>query len=391
MKKLKMNRKTLQIIAVVTVLAVTGVIYMAARLRSDGETAAQEYIYTVKEQVLADEVTVYLENAAALTDIVSKEAAHEAVESYKAIISSDIDVVNENHTKAIQERIGVVLERYADENSVLSNENIAALSAGVAEIVWQTILSQIETVTEDVEQSEYFYLAESLQEQIKELEERKMKVSIRANIKNNTELTSDGLLSLIEGMSKKELEEFAQSIGLSSEELEKVLENARTETDRDVEEKLTKLEKELNKEIVESGQGKAGKDGQAGERGEAGKSGAAGKSVWVRYAENASGVAMTDRPTADTKYMGTYTGAKASTNPSDYTWSKYVGNDGDSIWIRYAENEKGKGMTKTPNEDTKYMGTYIGAKASAEPEDYTWTRYSDATISYSNGTLYITQ
>lgn len=400
MKKFSMNTKTIKLVGIV-VLIVLLIVFAAIYLQSSEEkTETKEYYYTVTaEQVLADEVIVYLQNAAALKDSISAETAHEAVESYRAIIKSDVDVVNENHTRAIQERIETVLKKYADNDSVLSDENITALSAGVAEIVWQTVLSKIEAVTENVEESEYFYLAESLQEQIKELEDRKMKISIRANIRDNTELTPEELLAMIDGMSQKELEEFAQSMGVSVDDLKK-------EVESEVDSKITKLEKELTKELVETGRGKDGKDGAAGKNGTAGKAGADGKegaagkdgvngkSVWIRYAESAEGTSMTSSPTSNTKYMGTYTGTKASTNPSDYIWSKYVGNDGndgDSVWIRYAENANGKGMTKKPDEDTKYMGTYIGPQASTEPEDYTWTRYSDATISFSDGTLYITQ
>ena len=57
----------------------------------------------------------------------------------------------------------------------------------------------------------------------------------------------------------------------------------------------------------------------------------------------------------------------------------------------YSEESTGKNMTNKPTDSSKWMGTYIGANASSNPADYTWTRYSDATITYSDGTLYITQ
>lgn len=264
MKKFSMNTKTLKLVGI-AVLIVLLLVFAAIYLRSSEETETQEYYYTVTaEQVLADEVIVYLQNAAALKDGISAETAHEAVESYRAIIKSNVDVVNENHTRAIQERIETVLKKYADNDSVLSDENITALSAGVAEIVWQTVLSKIEAVTENVEESEYFYLAESLQEQIKELENRKMKISIRANIRDNTELTPEELLAMIDGMSQKELEEFAQSMGVSVDDLKK-------EVESEVDSKITKLEKELTKELVETGRGKDGKDGAAGKMVQRGK------------------------------------------------------------------------------------------------------------------------
>ncbi len=448
--KSRVNARMLQIGVGATILLILIGVIVIARTRAPKEENSEEYRYSnVAEQVLADEVVVYLQNAAGLGDTTSAKAGNEAVENYRLIVSSNVDAVNDDHTKAIQERIGTALKEYAvEDEEELSGEDITALSAGVAELVWQSVLSQLETATKEVEaKADYYELTESLQQQIKELEERKMKVSIRANIDKSAEVSKEDLLAMVEGMTEKELEELARSLGLSKEELEKLLDSYRSDTDKEVDSKLKELEKELTKEIRSStSPGKDGKDGEAGaagERGDEGKDGVSGKSVfiryaenenglnmterpiastkymgtysgtkastnpsdyswaqyvgsdgdsvWIRYAENANGLNMTERPTASTKYMGTYSGTKASTNPSDYSWSQFVGKDGDSVWIRYAENAYGRGMTKQPNDDTKYMGTYIGEKASTEPEDYTWTRYSDATISFSDGTLYITQ
>lgn len=395
MKKISLTK--VQIGAAVAILVVLSIIVAAARIKAAGEeTPAEKYNYSnVTEQVLADEVTTYLQSAADLDEEVGAKTANEAVESYRLIIKSDVATVNDEHTSAIQNRISASLQESVNETN-LTGEDITALSAGVAEIVWQTVLSQIKTVTDNVEESDYFYLAESLQGQIKELEDRKMKVSIRANVKNNTEMTPDELLSMVGGMTDRELEKLAESMGLSKEELQKLLESYQSDTDKETDSKLKELEEKLTREIKENGaeDGKNGKDGTQGERGQEGKtgnSGASGKSVFIRYSEKANGESMTETPTAATKYIGTYSGAKASKNPSDYSWSQYVGNDGNSVFIRYATSEDGANMTKQPNSDTKYMGTYIGVKASTDPEDYTWTRYSDATISFSNGTLYITQ
>ncbi len=395
----KMNLKKPQIYIAAAVILVLMLTVAVIRIKVSRKEPAEKYSYSnVAEQVLADEVTVYLQNAAGLGEEYGAKTANEAVESYRLILRSDVDAVNGDHTDAIQERIGTSIREYAgDEN--LKEEDITALSAGVAEIVWQTVLSQIETATGNVEESDYFYLAESLQGQIKELEERKMKVTIRANVNNHTDLTPGELLSMMDGMSDQELEEFAESMGLSMEELQKLLESYQSDTDKETESKLKEMEEKLTREIREN-EGEDGKDGnngaqgEQGERGEEGKTGNTGKSVFIRYSEKENGERMTESPTAATKYMGTYTGTKASTNPSDYSWSQYVGNDGNdgnSVFIRYATSASGANMTKKPNSETKYMGTYVGEKASADPEDYTWTRYSDATISFSNGTLYITQ
>ncbi len=68
-----------------------------------------------------------------------------------------------------------------------------------------------------------------------------------------------------------------------------------------------------------------------------------------------------------------------------------AGSNGNSVFIRYSVTAGGSSMTEKPTTESKYMGTYVGKTASTKASDYTWTRYSDATISYSDGTLYITQ
>lgn len=147
------------------------------------------------------------------------------------------------------------------------------------------------------------------------------------------------------------------------------------------------------KDGIDGRDGRDGKDGTDGASitGAKGDTGNNGNSVFIRYSAYENGANMTENPTASTKYIGTYTGTKASTNPSQYSWSKYTGDDGNSVFIRYSANADGSEMTEKPTALSKYMGTYVGKTASTQASDYTWTRYSDATISYSDGTLYITQ
>lgn len=371
----KWNLKTWQMVAAITaILAILTIIIVVAVRRTPSEDEPTgDYDYTVKEQVLADEVTVYLQNAAGLGDVVSTETANEAVESYRLILSSNVDVVNDDHTQAIQDRISKVLTEYVGKDAALSEKDIPALSAGVAEIVWRSILSQIESVTENVEESDYFYLAESMQQQIKELEKRKMKVSIRANISKGTDLTAEELLSMLEGMSDEEIEELAKALGLSVDELYQLLENEGTERgagDKDLEEKLAKLQKELEeklrKELADTNQNANANPGNS--------TGAASNGANGRGGTN--GTDGTD--------------GKDGQDGKDGKDGK-AGQNGDSIFIRYSKTSTGENMTEKPTADTKYMGTYVGANASTNAADYTWTRYSDATITYSDGTVYITQ
>lgn len=371
----KWNLKTWQILTVAAILLILVIIIIlvAVKKKPSEEDLIEEYAYTVKEQVLADEVIVYLQGAVeGLGEATSAKTANEAVESYRLILQSDADMITEDHTQAIQDRICKVLQEYVGKDAALSETDIPGLSAGVAEIVWKSILSQIEAATENVEESEYYYLAESMQQQIKELEERKMKVSIRADIKNNTDLTSEELLSMIEGMSDEEIEALAKSLGLSLDELQQLLETGSI-GDEELEELLSQLKKEMendfekkldkvDKEIANGVNGNNGSNGNSAQasNGASGKGGTNGKD------------------------------GKDGQDGKDGKDGK-AGQNGDSVFIMYAEESTGKNMTEKPTDASKWMGTYVGANASTNPADYTWTRYSDATISYSDGTLYITQ
>lgn len=145
--------------------------------------------------------------------------------------------------------------------------------------------------------------------------------------------------------------------------------------------------------VVNGKDGIDGKDGVDGKSitGAPGEDGKDGSSVFIRYSENANGANMTVKPTANTKYIGTYSGTKASTNPAQYSWSKYTGEDGNSVFIMYSESPTGENMTETPTSSTKYMGTYTGKSASTNPADYTWAKYKDSSMVYSeeDNTLYI--
>lgn len=372
----KWNLKTWQILiaAAILLILVIIMIVVTAKEKPSEEDEIEEYAYTVKEQVLADEVMVYLQGAVeGLGEAASAKTANEAVESYRLILQSDADLVTEDHTQAIQDRISKVLNEYVGKDAALSEADIPGLSAGVAEIVWKSILSQIESVTENVEESEYYYLAESMQQQIKELEERKMKVSIRADIKNNTDLTPEELLSMIEGMSDEEIEALAKSMGLSLDELYQLLESGSV-GDKELEELLAKLKKEMEKEFDQ----RLDKiDKEIAANGVNGNNGSNGNSA--QASNGASGKGGTNGKDG-----------KDGQDGKDGKDGK-AGQNGDSIFIRYSEDSTGKSMTEKPTASSKWMGTYVGANASTNPADYTWTRYSDATITYSDGTLYITQ
>ena len=150
---------------------------------------------------------------------------------------------------------------------------------------------------------------------------------------------------------------YGKAMGLSLDELYQLLESGSV-GDKELEELLAKLKKEMEKEFDQR-LDKIDKEIANGVNGSNGNS--------AQASNGASG--------------------KGGTNGKDGK----DGQDGDGVFIRYSEDSTGKNMTEKPTDLSKWMGTYVGANASTNPADYTWTRYSDATITYSDGTLYITQ
>lgn len=125
--------------------------------------------------------------------------------------------------------------------------------------------------------------------------------------------------------------------------------------------------------------------GEKGERGEQGASGAAGKDgtnafMHIKYAENETGVNMSDAPTDSSLYIGVYTGSSsvAPASATSYRWSRYKGNS-SYLHIRYAENESGQNMTEKPIDSSLYMGVCntMEAAAPAEASSYVWSRYRE--------------
>ncbi|MDE6388338.1 MAG: hypothetical protein K2L82_11105 [Lachnospiraceae bacterium] len=345
---------------------------VATKLLAKDKQEVTEYDYTAAEQQIADEVIRYLNEQAEIPENIAADIANVAVENYRIVLRSDVDMVKDDHTEAIEQHIRTALNEYLPDDSSLSENDKNGVAAGIAEIVWNAILRQIQTVTETKNmdfENEYYFLAESIQGQIDKLEERKMKVSIQANIKSNQakDMTADELLSMIEGMTDDEIRELLKTLGLSYDEFYDLIASANKDIDQDLDERLKKLREELEKELAKDikselekqfsnstsntstntngRDGKSGTDGRDGQDGKDGKDGEDGK----------------------------------------------AGKDGMSIFIMYSATSSGDNMTDVPTEDTKYMGTYTGTSASSNPADYTWTRYSDATITYSDGTLYITQ
>lgn len=371
--------KTWQIIitaAILLTIVIIMIVIAGKRKPSDVDTI-EEYAYTVKEQELADKVIAYLqETIEGLGEATGEKTANEAVESYRLLSKSDADLITKDHTQAIQSRISKILKEYVGKDAALSETDIPILSAGVAEIVWESILSQ---------------------QQIKEPGDHETKVSVRKEIKNNTDLTSEKLLSILRGMSDEEIEALLKSLGLSIDidELRQLLESGGIgdkDKDKELEELLAKLKKELEKELEQEFDQKLEKEIANGV-----------KELDQKLDKKiANGVDGTNGSNGNSAQASNGTNGRSGTNGKDGRDGQdgqdgkdgkdgKAGQNGDSIFIRYSEDSTGKSMTEKPTASSKWMGTYVGANASTNPADYTWTRYSDATISYSDGTLYITQ
>ena len=118
-----------------------------------------------------------------------------------------------------------------------------------------------------------------------------------------------------------------------------------------------------------------------------GKPGADGKTyyTWVRYADDASGNGMSDRPNGK-YYIGFAYNKEVpteSSNPTDYQWSKYKGDDGqdgvgiESITKYYLASEKSTGITISSS------GWSTTKQDMTDVKKYLW---SYEVYAYTNGT-----
>lgn len=133
-------------------------------------------------------------------------------------------------------------------------------------------------------------------------------------------------------------------------------------------------------------------DGQKGDKGEPGSD---GQSQWthIRYADNSTGIGMTEKPDKNTEYIGiTVTNSATTPDRTEFVWSKYVGNDGlpgpegqqgprgedgnpTYTWVKYADDNKGSNMNDYP-ENKRYIGMAFNKSTKVEstnPDEYEWS------------------
>lgn len=314
------------IICLAGVLAILILILSAAFLSRKKEQVPV-YEYDTIEQQIADDVKAFLALYIELPDDVSAQIADEAVKNYDIIMTSDIDVVNDDHTDAIKQRIRESMLLLIENSQTLSDEILDGLSSGIAEIIWNAILGQIEAVSGTNNVQEYIYLTESIQEQINELTKKSeslqnMKISIQADIPDadtSTELNKESLLAAIDTMNDDELRELAKALGISLDELYTLINANNTDFNKLLEEKLTALEKKIETEIKKnnSSTNTAIKNGTNGKDGKDGSDGKDGKATYVAYADDMNGTGFSLTPTETTKYIGTCV-TSSQTQPRDY-------------------------------------------------------------------------
>lgn len=349
----KINLKSKKTLLLCGAVLLGIVLCIALAVKSSANKAAQKevktYDYTEEEQKLADEVKAYLAQYMELPDEISCEIADAAVENYNIVLTSDTDVINDEITDAVRKRIRSAIFVLSEQPETLSDETLDALSSGVTEIIWDAVLSVLqsmpaEAIASEEQKEEYEYLIQSLQSQINALKERKTKVSINANIqdKRDIDVTAEDILDGIGDMSEQELLELAEKLGLSADQLRELLESSISKSNEDLsddmkekfEKEIDKLRKELEKEISNTAgkEGTAGKDGKKGEKGEKGEKGTDGqkgdngKTTYIAYADDAYGTNFSLAPTESSKYIGTCI-TSAYQQPTDYAqygnWQEY--------------------------------------------------------------------
>ncbi len=308
-------------------------------LSSNKKVELTDYDYNTIEQQIADNVKEYISLFIELSKNVSAQIADEAVKNYNIILTSvGTDAVKDEHTEIIKQRIRETIFALIGNGDTegLTEDELDSLAAGITEIIWNAVLSQIEevVVTNNYEQ-EYTYLTESIQKQIDELAEQKMRITISASITDNEDEISDdidaeSLLAAINEMTDDDLQKLAAALGLSPEELQRLLNANNLALNKELEEKLAGLKKEISDELLlkynntvrtQNGSpgknGTNGKNGKDGKDGEDGRDGSNGKTTYIAYADDMNGAGFSLTPTESSKYVGTCI-TDADMQPTDY-------------------------------------------------------------------------
>lgn len=288
------NSKALILAGAVGIMVLAGAAYMHSGKAADTETTRS---YTIPEKQLAIDVKDYLGKYVLIEDEESEKIAETAVDAYDKIIDSNVSTITNEHIEALEDSIGLVLNDFLEDEDI-SNEDKLALSSGIAQIILNSLLEQIEgsKYSYDPEfEEQYMSLADSLQAQIDDLNNRTYQFKINASI------------------------EKSDQSGLSEEDKD------------NIEEKLEDLREELQEEMkdIEDGEdgkdgkdgkdgvgiagkdGKNGIDGKDGKDGTNGKDGQDGKSTYMFFADDEKGTNFSQTLTSNSKFVATITTNKA--------------------------------------------------------------------------------
>jgi len=303
---------TIAKIAIAVVLCITCVGAGFLVKQKDG-TPVTTRKYSVSEEKLANEVKAYLGEYLLIEDSDSEYIADKAVKAYDTIVSSKVNTITDEHVRVLQDSIESVLNDYITDEQI-TYEDKEALSNGIAQIILNTIMERIEdsqyaTVKEF--ESEYSALINSLQGQVKELQERSYKVNISTNIDKTKEEVK---------LSEEYLSEIQKEI--QQEILEEV------EDGKDGKDGKDGQDGRDGKNGI-NGKDGIGKDGKDGADGKDGKDGANGSATYIFFADDENGSNFSTSVTETSKYMATITTNKeaASITKEDLSgkWKKYKG------------------------------------------------------------------
>lgn len=321
MKKLEAKTTKILVFGVIAVILI-GCLSLGLKSCKEEETAEVpevNHYYNENEGKLAAKVKNYLAQYLELSENEEGNIADAAVQNYNIVMGSGTDVITTDITEAMNTRIRTALIAFINDAGQFTEDDLDALASGITEIIWKTVLNQISEsdLSASTEyQEEFLLLAQSLQEQIDSLEERKMKVSINAKFIDN----ADSL-----NLSDEELRKLAERMGLSVEDIESLIEESDLSDDlrEQIEKEIYDLRRELLREIDASA-GKTGATGAKGEKGDKGERGATGK-----------------------------TGEDGKDGED--------GSDGKTTFIAYADDKNGTNFSLTPTETSKYVGTCVTA------------------------------
>ncbi|MCM1182804.1 MAG: hypothetical protein NC337_05485 [Roseburia sp.] len=298
-----------------------------------GSDADNREYGTYVESKLADDVTAYLSGHAAFDDADRAEMADYSVETYNVVLKSGADAITDDHSAALTAMFRDRLEEYGPG---LSESDMDALSNGISSYVWQAVLLSLNIYKKgDMDagyEQEYLKLAESLQAQIDELEEKSMNIHITARLREDetepgsgtndagreTEVAEavftrymNGALTTVNSDLDKKMSEMESDIVRNVEnDINRIRSDIASDVADDVNDRMDGIRSEIASEITSElknsiKNGEDGEDGRDGKNGRDGEDGRDGKSTYIAYADDASGRGFSLTPTETSRYIGT--------------------------------------------------------------------------------------